>query len=200
MAGIPKRILHLKRRRKKIRGFNRFLRDHQQRAAIPEELVIDYLRQYHYDYEKLGLAPWAVNDKPPLVIRKLWVSRLVTDYYRWHEQLSADYQDFYLAVWLYNPEFGRSQLVAGIEEKQTWYEGVFDESVSVPLPTEYQSIPGVAALHWTARAEVQAYWPNEFAELGSWALNRPHWEAETTNGEPFFTVQIGTVWVGQQAS
>lgn len=78
---------------------------------------LSLLARSHRDYHKLGLAPWAVNTKPPLVIRKLWVSRLVADFQQWHSSLTRHYPEFYLAVWLYKPEFGRSQLVAGIEEK-----------------------------------------------------------------------------------
>ncbi|WP_324677810.1 hypothetical protein [Hymenobacter sp. GOD-10R] len=159
---------------------------------------IDYFRQTHRDYEKLGLAPWAVNEKPPLVIRQAWVSRLVADYHAWHAQIVPHFPDYYLAVWLFEPESGRSQLVAGLEDRKTLYENFFGPEANLPFPTEYQQLPGVTELHWTARAQVEAYWPEDFAELGSWGLNRPHWEAETADGEPFFTVQVGWVWVGQK--
>ena len=197
MAGIPKRIFPLKRRRKRIRGFRRFLLEHQQRAAVPAVFDIDFLRQTHRDSEKLGLAPWAVNEKPPLLIRQLWVEKLVADFQNFHQQLAAHYADFYLALWLYEPEFGRSQLVAGVEEKQAWYEGLWDETLDVPLPDYYQTIPGVAALHWTARPEVVSYWADEFAELPARIRQKPHQAFVTPAGEDFFEVQIGWVWVGQ---
>ncbi len=199
MAGIPKRILRLKRNRKKIRGFPRFLRDHQRRASIPEWFDLSYFAEAHRDTHKLGLYPWAVNEKPPQVIRQLWVARLVADFHAWHRELAAHYPDFYLAVWLYEPEFGRSQLVASIKDKQARDEYFFDYILRKPLPAEYQSVPGVAALKWTASPEVVAYWPDEFAEVSSWAIYKPHWKTETADGETLFIVQIGIVWVGEMA-
>lgn len=200
MAGIPKRFFPLKRNRKKIRGFSRFWRDHQHRASIPEWFDLNYFAEAQRDTHKLGLYPWAVNQKPPQAIRQLWVARLVADFHNWHRELAAQYTDFYLAVWLYEPEFGRSQLVAGIEEKLALYEGVFGEDLEKPLPVEYQSLPGVAGLRWTARPEFMTYWPDEFAELGNWVANKPHWEVEADDGKPYFAVQIGHVWVGQAAT
>ncbi|MVN77673.1 hypothetical protein GO988_15175 [Hymenobacter sp. HMF4947] len=182
-----------------MRGFTRFLRDHQRRAAIPYAIDLAYFSQEYRDYIKLGLAPWAVNTKPPRSIRMLWVSRLVADFHRWHQELATRYSDFYLAVWLCEPEFGRSQLVAGIEERQAWYEGLFNYDLKKPLPTEYQSTPGVTALKWTACPEIVTYWLDEFAELGAWVANKPHWKTETADGKPFFVVQIGIVWVGEAA-
>jgi len=200
MAGIPKRFFPLRRNRKKIRGFSRFLRDHQHRASLPEWFDPDYFAEAHRDTHKLGLYPWAVNQKPPQAIRQLWVARLVADFHAWHQKLAAQYADFYLAVWVYEPEFGRSQLVAGIKERQTWYEGIFGEDLEKPLPVEYQSLPGIAELRWTARPEFMTYWPDEFAELGNWVATKPHWEVEGDDGQPFFAVQIGCVWVGRAAT
>ena len=199
MSAIPKRIFPLTRRKKQIRGFRRFLFDHQQRAAIPAAFDVDYFQQQHRDYQKLGLAPWAVNEKPPLIIRKLWIERLIADFHHWHRTLVAQYADFYLAVWLYEPEFGRSQLVAGIEEQQAWYEGVFDyPATNLPLPIEYQTLPGVDQLRWTARPEIAVFWPDEFTGLSPQLRNKPHRRAETAAGQPIFVVQIGIVWVGQR--
>jgi hypothetical protein len=174
------------------------LRDHQLRSAISYSFDNKHFNKYHRDYEKLGLAPWAVNEKPPVAIRKLWVSRLVADFHHWQSQIASDYPEFYLAVWLFEPEFGRSQLVAGIEEKMTLYEGIFGPEIDLPLPAEYQQLSGVAELHWFARATVEAFWPDDFAELGSWGTNRPHWKVETADGQPFFAVQVGRVWIGQK--
>ena len=198
MAGIPNRIFSLERRKKRIRGFRRFLLDHQQRAAVPATFGAAYFQQQRRDYQKLGLAPWAVNEKPPLVIRKLWTERLIADFHYWYGTLAAQYADFYLAVWLYEPEFGRSQLVAGIKEQRAWYESVFDNPVTnMPLPTEYLTLPGAAQLQWTARAEIAVFWSDEFAGLPARIRNKPHRTAETADGQPIFVVQIGIVWVGQ---
>lgn len=200
MSGIPKRVFYLQRRKKKIRGFRRYLREHQQRAALSYGLDFDFLEETHRDYIKLGLFPWAVNTKPPLAIRQLWVKRLVANCSRWYEELAARYPSFYLAVWLYEPDFGRSQLVAGIAEKQEWYEHVFTEVAEAdapPLPAEYRLVPRVADFQWIAQAETTTIWPEDLFDTDAWALKKPHWPARTADGREVIVVQIGWVWVGR---
>lgn len=200
MSGIPKRVFYLKRRKKKIRGFRRYLREHQQRAAPSYGLDVQFLKETHRDYIKLGLFPWAVNTKPPLVIRQLWVRRLVADCVRWQAELAARYADFYLAVWLYEPDFGRSQLVAGIAEKREWYAQVFTEvpeAAAPPLPAEYRLVPRVVDLHWVAHAETTTIWPEDLLDADAWALKKPHWPGSTADGQEVIVVQVGWVWVGR---
>ena len=200
MTGIAKRVMYREKRKKKIRGFRRFLRDHAYRAALPHTLDLEYLQETHREYVKLGLFPWSVDSKPPLPIRQLWVTRLVDDCVRWHTELAPDYADFYLAVWLYEPDFGRSQVVAGIAEKQAWYEQVFAEVAKAdapPFPAEYQQLLGVADLHWTAWAEITTCWPEDLLDVDAWALKKPHWPGNTADGRAVIVVQIGWVWVGQ---
>lgn len=185
-------------KRKRLRGFRRHLRKHQEWAATPKELDVNRVERLHYHYEKLGLAPWMVSEKPPLAIRKLWVGRLIADFYQWQKQLKHHYFDCYLAVWLFEPDFGESQLVAAIEERKTQYKELFGDVITKPLPAEYGSIPGIDLLQWTARANIISCWPEDFAEMGSWASRKPHWLVETPDGKTLIAVQTGLVWVGQE--
>jgi hypothetical protein len=193
MSGIAKRVFYLKKPKKKLRGFRRFLQQHQQRATLLYILDVPFLQRTHRDNVKLGVFPWAVNSKPPLPIRQLWVTRLVADCCRWHAELelATYYSTFYLAVWLYEPEFGRTQLVAGIEEKQAWYVSVFAEVAAAeapPFPAEYLLLPGVTDLHWTARAEITTCWPEDLLDVDAWALTKPHWLSKTTDGREIIVV------------
>lgn len=200
MSGVAKRVFYLKKRKKKLRGFRRFLREHQQRAAFPYPLDVPFLQEAHREYVKLGLFPWSVNSKPPVAIRQLWVTRLVADCGRWYSELATRYSDFYLAVWLYEPDFGRAQLIAGIEEKQAWYEGMFAEVAAAdapPFPTDYQLLPGVTNLHWTARAEITTCCPEDLLDVDAWVLKKPHWPGKTADGREVNVVQIGWIWIGQ---
>ena len=185
--------------KKRIRGLKRHLRNHQQWATIPNAFNEVSLEKHHYDYAHLGLAPWRVNGKPPVAIRKLWVSRLVADYKEWHKQMVNRYTDFYLAVWIFDPTFGESEVVVAIEEKVDRYDGRFGEVLDLPLPSEYQSLAGIDDLRWTAREYVMVYSPEGFEEMGKWALRKPHWPVEGSDGEPLVLVQLGIVWVGQIA-
>ena len=183
--------------RKRIRGLRRLFRQHQRRAAVPEALSLRLLESIHINTEQLGIAPWTVHGKPPCAIRQLWASRLLADFFEWQRQLAPLYPSFYLAIRLFDPRFGLSQLDVAIHEQQTYFERRFrHEGESVPLPLEYQSIPGADKLHWTAYAEVDVFDFEEFAELGAWGSRKPHWEAESNYG-PGMVVQTGWFWVGQ---
>lgn len=155
------------------------------------------LEQHHYEYVKLGLAPWAVSEKPPLAIRKLWLGKLLTDFGQWRAQLQQRHSDFYLAIWLFEPAFGESQLVAAIEERRVRYQQLFGEDANKPLPAEYEAVPGIAELQWTAKKNIITYSPDDFAALGARVASKPHWPIALPGGEPGIAVQVGLVWVGQ---
>jgi len=183
--------------KKRVRGLHRHWRQHQQRATVPTPPDLASLATYKYDYDQLGLSPWTVHGRPPLAFRRLWATRLLLDLQQWHEQLTPLYPDLYLAIWLYDIRFGLSQVVAAIAERKLRYEHLFKEAQPVALPAEYQELPGVSDLIWTAHAEVDVFTPDEFAELGKWGLRRNHWLAKTTDGDDCMVVQVGWVWVGR---
>ncbi|GAB3852816.1 hypothetical protein GCM10028822_20950 [Hymenobacter terrigena] len=185
--------------KKRIRGLKRHLRNHQKRATIQEPFNEERMHKLHYDYANLGLAPWRVNGKPPVAIRKLWVSQLVANYKEWHKQIVTRYDDFYLAVWIYDPTFGESQVVAAIQERMDGYAEMHGEILDLPLPVEYRSLPGINDLQWTAREYLTVDYPEYFAQLGAWGRRKPHWPVVDSNGDTLIIIQLGVVWVGQIA-
>lgn len=187
-------------RKKRLRGFRRHLRAHQQRAAVAASLDLGLLTHQQYDHVKLGLAPWHVHEKPPLAIRQLWLGRLLANFSQWQRQLRQQYPEFYLAVWVFEPAFGESQLVAAVEGRKAWYETVFGEELSVPLPHEYQAVAGVGTLQWVARQHVAVFAPEEFAAMGAAASRKPHWPLQLEAGASAVAVALGLVWVGQAKS
>jgi hypothetical protein len=116
---------------------------------------------------------------------------------QWREQLTPLYPDLYLAIWLYDVRFGLSQVVTAIEQMKIVYERRLSPAQPVSLPIEYQRLPGVSDLTWTAHAEVDVFSPDEFAELGKWGARRKHWLAKTTDGDDCIVVQVGWVWAGR---
>ena len=138
-----------------------------------------------------------VTGKPLIAIRQLWVNRLAADFQQWRAQLLGNQPDFYLAVWLFEPRFGLSQVVAATEAQQAHYENLFEDATARPLPAEYQSLPGIGLLHWTAYPDVEVLWPAEFTEYRVQYAHRPHWPVTTPAGEACVAVQVGWVWVGQ---
>ena len=94
-----------------------------------------------------------------------------------------------------------SQLDAAIHEKQRYFESRFRlEGEAVPLPPEYLSLPGASQLSWKCYAEIDAFDPDEFAEHYAWFKKKPHWSAQTADGNDCVVVQTGYLWVGQMAT
>lgn len=185
--------------KKRVRGLKRHLRNHQQWVKAQEPFNEEFIRKYHYDYAHLGLSPWRVNGKPPVAIRKLWVSRLVADYKEWHRQMVTRYTNFYLAVCVFDPTFGESEVVVAVENMMEHYAERHGDVLDLPLPPEYQSLPGIHDLQWTAKQYLTVYSPEEFTEMGRWGRNKPHWPAVNSNDKPLIIVQLGVVWIGQVA-
>jgi hypothetical protein len=187
-------------RRKKIRGFKRHLRAHQQRAAAPiEPLDFALLAECHYQNDWLGLAPWRVSDRPPFPIRRLWVAHLVAGFFSRQQSLQHYPQDYFLAVRIKEPDFGDSRLIVAVEEWKTRYENGYSEPEDMlPLPQEYRSIPGVNQLHWTTHRIVYHCTLEDFQydrEMGFKPSH--HWPYEDDDGSPMVMVQVGWEWVGQ---
>jgi len=186
--------------RKRLRGLRRHWRNHQQRATVSGALNLSFIADYHYDYSQLGLAPWTVYGRPPVAFRRLWATRLLSDLRQWQEQLTPLYPGLYLAIYLYDNHFGLSEIAAAIGRQKSYYESRFQGAYPIPLPIEYQSLPGVSELIWTAHAEVDVFSPDEFAELGAWGTHHRHWSATTTDGDDCIVVQRGWIWVGRAAT
>jgi hypothetical protein len=186
--------------RKRLRGLRRHWRNHQQWATILTPPNLPYIAVYHCDYGQLGLAPWTVYGRPPVAFRRLWAMRLLADLRQWHAQLTPLYPGLHLAIYLYDNHFGLSEVAAAIGRQKSYYEGRFQEAHPIPLPTEYQSLPGVSELAWTAHAEMDVFSLDDFAELGAWGTRRRHWLATTTDGDDCIVVQRGWIWVGRVAT
>ena len=188
-------------REKKVRGLRRHAHNHRQWAAVPEELSLSLLESAYFQREQLGIAPWTVYGKPPRAIRQLWASRLLADFFNWQRQLTPLYPDFWLSIRLYAPRFGLSQLDAAIHEQQAYFERHFSgEGAEVPLPPEYQSLPGAEQLRWTCHPVLDGFRPDEFAEQYDWYRRRTYWTDQDADGEDWIVVQTGYVWVGRAAS
>lgn len=186
--------------RKKVRGFGRHLRAHQQRAAVPVNPIhFAGLAEHHYENKWLGLAPWRVDDKPPHPIRRLWVEHLINGFFSWQRSLQSYPHDYFLAVRIREPQFADSRLTVGIEEWKTRYEDVYSEPEDMlPLPQEYRNIPGVNDLHWTTHRMTYQCTKEYFEDDREMGMKFPHfWPYTDEDGNPMVLVQIGWVWVGQ---
>ncbi|GAA4361545.1 hypothetical protein GCM10023185_28710 [Hymenobacter saemangeumensis] len=183
--------------RKKIRGFSRHLRRHQRWARQLSTPDFSHLAAYHYDHQKLGLNLWFGHEKPPLVIRRVWVAYLLALHSYWQQELQARHPQHYLAIWLFEPDFGHSQLVAGVGERLDYYENTFARANQpLPLPATYASLPGAADLEWTCQVHLEGFDPEDFKNSRRLSAKK-HKLYQAPGCEEMVLVELGHVWVGR---
>ena len=190
-------------RRRKIRGGKRHLKRLVHQSLVSAPLSGIRLQCFGYDYNKLGLGAWH-HRQPPQRVRQLAARHLLTTFFDWQQQLEANLEPYYLAIWLVEPAFAHnSQVVAGIRERREWYQNQFGASdpAGPPLPAAYRALSGANELVWQAHPwevwlDIFDYpegWP-------TWTRRKPHYAYTHTDGSLYLVVQTGWVWVGQATS
>ncbi len=123
---------------RKIRGHKR--RQVQIPKWIKHDTLIDFdhLVRNGYWYAKILVYPWCnisiTNSKipePKSKTRDQLMHGLEKIYDAWKIQLEKLNEPYYLKIWLYEPNFSRSQVVCGIRERIERYEDLF-EPIDIP--------------------------------------------------------------------
>lgn len=122
---------------KKTRGMRRRARSLQLWGAHHKTLDIDSLTRNKRAYVKVRIPPFChlhrINEreagkkKPPYRFRKQTLHHLIEIYRAWKKQLDATKkkEPYYLKIWLGDPEFMDSQVVAALGPKMDYYEQLF---------------------------------------------------------------------------
>lgn len=195
--------------RNKVRGWPRRLRHLDRFRSAYAEPDEGALQTYGRDYVKLALDPWnrLVKRTPPTWYRRRVLAAVLDLYARWETSLAARGEPFYLALWLFHPQFHQTQLVAGVGG---WAEGYAQEFLPAPEapprpPALYDApdydldaltwTPGTAA-DYVLRSDLDA-----FPELARWFERQRHRvvdEHVAANGERVYALRTGGVWVGRR--
>ncbi|WP_213471210.1 hypothetical protein [Paenibacillus dendritiformis] len=134
---------------KKTRGMRRRARSLQLWGAHHKTLDIDSLTRNKRAYVKVRIPPFChlhrINEreagkkKPPYRFRKQTLHHLIEIYRAWKKQLDATKkkEPYYLKIWLGDPEFMDSQVVAALGPKMDYYEQLFTKHPEQrPFPYE----------------------------------------------------------------
>ncbi|GAA4387248.1 hypothetical protein [Hymenobacter koreensis] len=194
---------------KKARGVRRHFRRFAHGKLHPEPLSFQRRHQNHYDYAKLGLGPWlstSFASLPPVGFRREAFQLLLATHAQWQQELTANPDPYYLAIWLMESCFRDSQVVAAIEQRIGHYERVFElpDPTAPPLPPEYEAVPGAELLHWTAYHHAV---PHTFDAATASPQEQQEWAAflrrvqyrTVPNAEcgTVYLISTGRVWVGR---
>lgn len=150
---------------KKIRGKNRRIRDIHHWGQSHLLLDTDYLDEYQRDYVKFWVSPWSrlsltnsVYPEPDGEYKALLLNYLCEIYQSWNEILSAQYDTYYLQIWLFENAISRSQVVCAVKDQRHYYDntfGLIDDAPSMTTSQHYCSL--LDKFQWVQRREIEAY-------------------------------------------
>lgn len=116
----------------KVRGHHRIQKEISAWRNANLELDLDYLQSYKRNYCKVWVSPFADISisgseipAPKGKNRKLILGGLLAIYNSWEQQLKTLNKPYYLAIWLYEPNIQRSQIVCAIDEMVDFYNTTF---------------------------------------------------------------------------
>ncbi|MFL6209817.1 MAG: hypothetical protein ACJ74W_13255 [Pyrinomonadaceae bacterium] len=185
----------------KVRGWKRQIR---KLTKWKQQNLNLELNRYDYDYVKIWLDPWYRLEKrnPPIWFRRLIVAALLGIYESWHKQLRARGDKFYLKVWLFDPHFMDSQVVAAVGERIHYYEELFVRSIESRKFPYQKYLHGSYNLHdydWALHVDEDVSFErvNELAAedvelLKSMAARI----AKLPDGDTMYAVKRGDLWLG----
>lgn len=194
--------------RKKVRGWKRRIRQLERLRLAHRELDVEALRQGRgVYYVKIWLDPWSrlVPRNPPHWFRRRILAAFIDVLDAWRERLEAAGEPYYLALWLFDPDFHRSQVVAAAGESIEYYRTLFDPA-DVPAtgpPAEYRDAAyDLASLHWRAGQVIDVQLASDYADdFQALAKLVPTADRiKEFEGDTLLIFHRGIVWLGSRPS
>ena len=154
---------------KTIRGLRR--RKSNVDKWIQSSLTFDLerLKDRQVYYQKIYVYPWSnlfCSQQPPTGYRNQITSGLIDIYLKWRLELEKLGQPYYLKIWLNDPRFMDSQVVAAIGDKIEYYSNLFqpaDMKVKFPSDKFIEAKDKLGALTWTPFLDEDTYFESEFS-------------------------------------
>lgn len=194
----------------KIRGLRRHFRRFQRLQQQLSEVEFDTLqqREFFQIFPLLDPWGWGYYDKlarPPAGFRREVLRGLLAVHAQWQRELAAYPEPYQLALELFEQSFPDSRVIVRIrgciwtdaERAATPVPG------NPPLPAEYQSVPGIEQLCWTACYQEQETSAEDYpddaegrAALQAMLRRFGYREAVDAAGRPVYYLRISRVWVG----
>lgn len=156
-------------KKKKIRGWKRHKRKIERWKQNVIDIDMNYIREHQRDYAKLWIHPFysLVRRNPPNWYNRLLLNEMIDVYLNWYEKMTMEDENFYLKIWLYEPDFISSQIVVSYKDCINTYNDTFDKNLTVKkFPFyKYESLKDKLALFdWEAHIDTEMYWDEELKE------------------------------------
>lgn len=202
--------------KKKVRGWKKQIKKIEKWKQSVWHLDMAYLAQHQRDYAKLWIDPWyrLIRRNPPLWYRRLLLQAMFEVYMNWYKQLKATGEEFYLRIWLYEPNFINSQIVVAYRDFLDFYDQALDEaSYQRVFPSSkyaYRSLCSLLEMfNWELKVETNLYFERDLIEgiEQRWhsdkyveRVKQRAYEVTTFEGDTVYCVRVGDVLVGELKS
>ncbi len=202
-------------RKQKMRGWKRRKRSIQLWREQMLELDMETMRSENFDYAKLWIYPfYSISPiDPPHWFQRLLLSEMIDVYAHWQKRMEQEQEPFYLKIWLYEPNFILSQMVAAYRNRLHFYNQHFQPAPAASKPFPFASTGKLGEqlqqLDWQLCIQEELYWSNELQDNITAGLRT---EAEVQRlierayatemmqygGEEqtVYKVRVGDVWLG----
>jgi hypothetical protein len=192
--------------RKKVRGWKRRIRQLDRLRLRHRELNMELLRRDGVDYVEILLDPWSrlVSRNPPYWYRRRILAAFIDIFDAWQDTLERLGEPYYLALWVFDPAFYRTQVVAAVGDRVEGYRDWFDPADrGAAGPVQYRDGSyELGRFQWRAGQVLDVFSAQEdaFDELDVAEWTRTADRIEQTADDTLFTFKRGIVWLGTQPS
>ncbi|NQX67583.1 hypothetical protein HQN90_15785 [Paenibacillus alba] len=148
--------------KKKIRGWKRKIKKIEQWKENTLNLDIENLNKYQRDYVKLWIDPFyrLTRRNPPTWYCRLLLKAMFEVYFNWNSEIKGINKDYYLKLWIYEPNFINSQIVVAVNDCLHFYDNPFIVSeIQKPFPLQkYKELSNIIdQFEWELCYETQDY-------------------------------------------
>ena len=184
---------------------------------------MEVLKKHRYYYCKSKIDPWSnllQIANYPLNYRKQLFSRLLDIYELWGKQINAHFDQYYLAIWVFDNRFIDSQVVCAIDELAKGYKDMWpfhNSAKAFPLNLFNHEKDRISLFDWNSTADEDLVFESEYKNLKEedyltlqeyyedrryyknlLKRNFPSRLIQTNEGDQrALVIKKGTMWVGQ---
>lgn len=212
---------------KKIRGHKRIWKAIKLWEEENINLDVQELKVQQRKYVKIWVSPYCDYDllksytgEPKGKTRELILASLIKIFNSWHSQLELLEETYYLKIWLYEPNFSKSQIVCALGDFIGFYETTFH------IPTNQKRFNSenygnlseqLGQFKWTYAHDEKALTledigePDEFNSIKEYRENKNYIKTRLKNpfrksiskgqsgeGTEYFWFKHGAVWLGEK--
>lgn len=193
-------------KRKKIRGWKRRIRQVHQWG---EQINSPDLRRFElsgYTYDRCTLYPFYTLEKrqPPLWFYKKIISKLVAAYNNWTKIFSDLEISYDLHIWLYDPDYIRSEIIC-YKTEAAGKTIRLNSEVQTNEPFPYNKFADanydLHQFNWSFATDDDVFFEHEFKDADFTAkdlLNNGYELNFKENGTRYYFKQLNIIWVGRK--